>query len=105
MINLNKIEIKNKKVLSTRQMAPVYTMGTKKERDLRKFGPNSILAFECSKEVDFSEHNSALLDNLYFYDIDTIEEDIDDDNKYVYLLSKSMCFYGGEYFNKKLKEE
>lgn len=92
MINLNKIETKNMLIENTRNMAPIYTMGTEKERDYRKFGPSSVISFECSKYINFNDHNSVTLDNLYLYDIDTIESDIDDNNKHVHLIAKSMCF-------------
>lgn len=93
MINLNKIKTKNMLIESSRQMTPIYVMGTtEKERDYRKFGPTSVISFECSKDVNFDDHNSAIVDNLYLYNIDTIERDIDENNKHVHLLAKSMCF-------------
>ena len=74
----------------TRNMAPVYTFN---DEEYRRFGPKSILKFECNKDIDFSKHNSAKYNNLYLYGLEAIEEDIDDTTKSVKLIIDTICFY------------
>lgn len=104
MIDFNKIKTKNIEVISTRRMSPIYVMGDDKQRDFKRFGPKSLLSFECSKDIDFTKHDTARLDDLYLFGLETEEKEIDENNKHVIMFIDGMCFFGNEYKIKNKEE-
>lgn len=97
MLNINEIALGKIISCSTRQMSSIYTLPN--EPEFRKFGPKSILRFQCDVSIDFDKHNSAIYNNLYLYGLDTIEEqDMTNKNiKTITLLIDSVTILGNEH--------